>query len=138
MKFSRIFLIAGAFSVLATPAFAGTSVTNSTSIRKSSGTGHVNTTFTSNVTGYQINQSQSLKMESYGGDVNIANVNFNGYKLTGNAHSSNNVPIDPVAIGTYSSQYERLNITETVNMNAVENYSFTEKVTDHTVSSDSF
>ena len=139
MKSLKIALATVIALTAAAPAFAGTSVTNSTTVRKVyGGTGSVTTNLNRVTSGVQINTSQSLKMEADGGTRNIVNVGFNGHKLTGTAHSSNTQPIDPYAIGTYSSQYERLNVTETLNVNAVETYNFRETMRDHTVSSDSF
>ena len=47
-----------------------------------------------------------IKLEADLGDVNITNISFDGYNFTGDAHSSNNRPVDPVSIGTYTEDIE--------------------------------
>lgn len=122
---------------LTSTAFAGTSVTNSTTTRNSVGNVNTDLSVVKNVSGVQTNYSQSLKMESLAPN-SFAQVNFNGGQLTGTAWGSTNTPVDPYAIGTYSSQTEVLNVSEAIKVNTIEKATFTEVGVDHTVSSDSF
>lgn len=139
MKIAKIAALTLVSTVFAAPAFAGgTGVTNSTTIRNSHGNGQVTTNFSSHKTGVQINQSQSLKSETFGGDTNISSVNFSNGQLTGSAYSANNVPIDPVAIISTTSQFETIKFTENLQQNAIENYRFNEVTNTHSVSSQSF
>lgn len=123
---------------LATPAFAGSSVTNTWTNRNSRGTGKVTSDVTRIVNGTQVNDSQALKQVADLGTVNEAFVRFDGTQFTGFASSSNRRPADPVAKGSYTRQHETLNISETTNVTAFERYDFNERMNSHEVTADSF
>lgn len=122
---------------LSSTAFAGTSVTNSTTVRKSFGNFSTDTSLVRNSNGTQTNFSQSLKMESLAPNA-FASVNFSGGNFTGTAWGSTANPVDPYAIGTYSSQNEFVTSSEAIKVNSLEYGTYTEVGTDHVVSSDSF
>lgn len=119
-------------------ALAGSGVTNRHTTRHTTGHGRVDFT---NYETYSINQenySSALKLEANFGDVNITNVKFNNGSWSGNAHSSNNRPVDPVSLGAFSES------TETVIKNGVntavgfEVFDFTEVERTHSVESYNF
>ena len=140
MKSLKIALATVIALTAAAPAFAGTSVTNTNSYKRTyNGTSTTNVTVDKLVTGTVNNYSASIKAESYGGDVNTAQVSFDGVDLTGSAYSANTNPQDPVAIITYSQQTENLTIEkDSLNVTVVESYDFSGYEREHTVSSDSF
>lgn len=122
---------------LTSTAFAGTSVTNSTTTRNSVGNVTTDLSVVKNVNGTQTNYSQSLKSESLGPTA-FSSVNFSNGQLTSTAWASTQTPVDPYSIITYSSQTEVLNVSEAIKVNTIEKATFTEVGVDHTVSSDSF
>lgn len=138
MKTVKIALIATVLSTVTLPAFAGSVVTNSYTNRKTTGSVNSTTNLVRNSHGVQNNHSQSLKMETYGGDLNISNVYFDGTSLTGNAHSSNQRIVDPVAIGAFSSQNETVNFSENLTVQSIEQGTFVQKDRSHSVTADTF
>ncbi len=58
--------------------------------------------------------------------MNFTQIKFDGNNLTGIATSSNNVPIDPVSIGTFTSQSEILTRNVSTSVDGFEKYNFTE------------
>lgn len=136
MKSIKIAAIA-AVSILAfaESAFAGgTSTTNSYTNRVQHGTGQTQVKIDRHAVGQQVNASQSIKAETYGGTTNISQVKFDGTNLTGSAWSSNNVTVDPVAQISYSSQKENVQYTETQKIGQNEKYNFSQTDYSHTVS----
>lgn len=132
-------LAVAGIGVIASDASAGTSVTNSYSTRHiRGGRAEVNFNNYSYRSIYQYNTSESLKAESYGGDINTASVSTFGGALYGSAYSANRRPVDPVAIISKSKQVETVYGYDTSSVSGVETYSFTGTERSHTVSSDSF
>ena len=74
--------------------------------------------------------SQSVKVETYGGDVNISNASFDGKKIKANAHSSNLRVVDPVSIITVVNQNESVVSTERINLDTYSSnyFSGTERI----------
>ena len=140
MNLRNVALTAAAVVVAtAGAASAGTSVTNSYSTRNVyNGRSRVDFNVSSYKSYRQYNSSQSIKVETYGGDVNVSNASFNGVNLTGSAHSSNRRVVDPVSIISTSKQTEYVYGSERATQRGTETYSFTGKERSHTVSSDSF
>ena len=125
-------------AIAASSALAGTGVTNRNTHRTTTGTGRVDFESVDNYSGVQVNRSQSLKMEANFGDVNDARVRFDGDSFSGSATSFNRRPVDPVAIGSFTSLYERLNVDGSSKAIGFESYSFTERMNEHNVESYSF
>lgn len=133
----KALLITTAILVMSVPAIAGTAVNNTTTIRNSTGSGRTDFSSLRNSVGVQDNYSQSLKMESFAPAAS-ASVDFRNGSFTGNAWGANNpTNPDPVAVGSYASQRETINFTQTDAVSGFETYGFTEHMTDHRVSSDS-
>lgn len=122
---------------LSTAASAGTSVTNATTVRNSVGTFKTDISVVKSSNGVQNNFSQSLKMESLA-PTSFAQVTFHNGSFSGNAWGSTDAPVDPYAIGTYSSQYETVYFNENSLQNTLEQGTFNETSNIHTVSSDYF
>lgn len=138
MKLRNIVLTTVALTSIATSAFAGASVTNSTTTRYGHVTSDLQVDSIKLVDGHQYNYSEALKMESEGPGFAYSSVSFDG-SLTGSAYADNvpNNP-DPVAIGAYSSQIEVVNFSETTFVNLDEMFRGTETTTEHTISTDTF
>lgn len=133
----KALLITTAILVMSVPAIAGTAVNNTTTIRNSTGSGRTDFSSLRNSVGMQDNYSQSIKFESTAPSAAAA-VEFKNGSFTGNAWGTTNpTNPDPIAIGSYASQRETINFTQTDSMNGFETYGFTENMTDHRVSSDS-
>lgn len=120
-------------------AFAGTSVTNEyehKNIYNGTSTTIINVDAYKEYTQY--NTSDSIKVETYGGDTNISTATYKNGQLSGSAISTNNVAVDPVAIITVASQKETVFGFENVDVHTVETYNFSGNTFKHTVSSDAF
>ena len=138
MKLSTLAIASVLVLGTAGAALAGSGVTNRHTTRTTTGRGEINFT---NVETYSINQenySSALKMETYGGDVNISNVKFKNGEWSGSGHSSNNVVVDPVAKGAYSEQTETVVINGTSTADGFEVFDFTEVERTHSVESYNF
>lgn len=122
-------------------AHADTYVENATSVRKIYG-GYTSTT--AKITGHKVTKqwtdSISAKAEADKGDFNTANVNLSfdgGFKVKANAHSSNQRPVDPVAIVTATSQKEYSYEVENYDINQYSRNYFSGTDFTHSVSSGS-
>lgn len=128
-------IVIGGF--MPTAAFAGeVGVTNSYETRNTyNGYSQTNLNIDVSKTYEQVNQLDAIKSESYGGTTNTSVVQYDGSKLTGTAVSTNNVPNDPVAIITTSSQTETVTGSESVTGSTLETYNFSGTENTHTVTS---
>ena len=121
------------------PAMAGSRVTNSYSNGKTNiRNGYTETTVNVNEAYTQENLSQSIKVETYGGDTNISIAEFKNGNLTGYAESTNRQVVDPVAIITYAEQRETLTGELEVTNFSSNNFDGYERFNSHTVESDLF
>ena len=140
MKISNIALISALLlGTVTAPAFAGSRVTNSytngkTNIRN----GYTETTVNLTESYTQENLSQSIKVETYGGDTNISIAEFKNGNLSGYAESTNERIVDPVAIITYAEQSETLTGDLAVTNFSSNNFDGYERFRSHTVESDLF
>lgn len=121
-------------------ALAGTEATNSREWRRIyRGYSRSNTTVNIEEIKKATNRSVTVKAESYGGNRNVAEVKLrkNG-KISAKARSVRNDRQDPVAIITKATQFEQVDTTTNIAVDAFERYNFSGGSSSHTVSSDSF
>lgn len=105
----------------------GTGVMNRNTVRHSSGYGQVNFSSYERSNTHQRSYSESIKVETFGGDVNTSIANYNGSKLTGTAISTNQQVVDPVSIITTSGMNAVTNSYSVNSASGFERYNFTER-----------
>ena len=122
----------------ASSAFAGTEAFNS--YKTTNEHGYRNTTINVDIDSseYSVVDSQTIKIEADKGTTNIVNVSFDGDKFTGTGHSSNQVAVDPVVIGTYTSEYSTKTTNEAVSIDTEEYAKFNSHDYTHTVGSTTY
>lgn len=135
-KMKKLILATVAVLGFAPSALAGTGVMNSTTIRHSTGHGKLEFNSYENYNKVQQNTSESIKVETFSGDQNTSIATYKNGKLSGTAISTNNVPIDPVAIITVANQSETVNIAGGTVLSGFEKYNFTE--TTNTLKAESY
>jgi hypothetical protein len=136
MKIAAISAI-GIILTSAVPAFAGSSVSNvydNKVITGGTSTTNISVDEYKNYT--QVNTSDAIKVETYGGTVNNSTATYNGTTLTGTGTSSNTTVVDPTAIITVASQKETVLGTVDISVDTLEKYNFSGNTYTHTVTSD--
>ena len=85
-------------TIVTTAGASASTVTNSYYNETSTGTRSLDVVKVRSEVGSVNKVDQAIKCETFGGDFNSCNVNFDGNKITGHGTSFNAVPVDPVAI----------------------------------------
>ena len=83
--------------------------------------------------GTEYGRDLSIKMEADLGDINRADISFDGTNFTGSAHSSNRRPVDPVVYGTFTEDITNTSFVEVTETTFTENVNFTDEIYTHTV-----
>ena len=81
--------------------------------------------------GVEIDRDLSIKMLSDAGDINTADISFDGSSFTGSAHSSNRRPVDPIVKGTFTETLTNTAFTELTKTSFTENVNFDAHIYEH-------
>ena len=122
-----------ALTLIAASSANANSVYNQYTNRHETGTSKLRVDAVRTEVGTEYSRDLSAKLEANLGDVNEVNLSFDGTNFTGDAHSSNRRPVDPVVYGTFTEDITNAAFVEQTNTTFTENTNFTEDTYIHTV-----
>lgn len=130
-----ISLTVGLVLVGSTSVLAGSSASNTHTVRHSRGHGQTDVQFRSVVNGVQKNISNTVKIDAVGENAGV-HLNYNGKFVTGGGFANNIENPDPFVIFGSNTQVEQLRLHESTAINSFEKYNFNETSTTYELNVD--
>lgn len=122
---------------LTSPVLAGSSVSNTHTVRHSRGHGQTTIDVRKVLNGVQNNVSTTVKLDAVGENAGVI-MNYNGSHFYGSGFANNIQNPDPFVMGGTTTQREVVKFNEVTNVNSIERFNFIETSTDYTLTTDAF